>query len=273
MVTERVVDAPPALVEGACAEDAAAIRHFRQSILGGKHWYVALLEAIGLWRSPVECVDGRSFDYLVGGEAFDYLLLAERLCGAAGGLVPEREREELLFFGQPPLALGDGDVRACVGPVKYRAMLNFHYGVTVEQALHLVVELEVEKERSGIGGRSEMDVYHRIYDTGQQELIAAYRRENGLVPEGPLTWHQWLSFTYWLFKYRLVHCDPARVASDTKKALLQLRRLRGARGWAPCADPAAASTVEGLMVGSLGDEGEGGRGKGEGDVRRDEVAG
>jgi len=26
-------------------------------------------------------------------------------------------------------------------------------------------------------------------------------------------------FTYWLFKYRLKHCDKARVASDTKKAL------------------------------------------------------
>ena len=244
---------PPALAEGACAEDAAAIRHFRQSILGGKHWYVALLEAIGLWRSPVEWVNGRSFEYLVGREAFDYLLLAERLCGAAGGLVPEREQEELLFFGQPPLSLGDGDVRACVGPEKYRAMLNFHYGVTVEQALQLVVELEIEKERAGIVGRAEMDVYHRIYDTGQQELIEAYRRENGLVPEGPLTWHQWLSFTYWLFKYRLVHSDPARVASDTKKALLQLRRLRGARAWAPCADPGVASTVEGFRVGPLPD--------------------
>jgi hypothetical protein len=31
-------------------------------------------------------------------------------------------------------------------------------------------------------------------------------------------------FTYWLFKYRLKHGDPARVASDTKKALEWLRR-------------------------------------------------
>lgn len=247
MVTERAGDAP-VLVEGACAEDAAAIRHFRQAILGGKHWYVALLEAIALWRSPVEWVNGRSYEYLVGHEAFDYLLLAERLCAAVGGLVPEREQEELLFFGQPPLALSDGDVRACVGPEKYRAMLNFHYGVTVEQALQLVVELEIEKERAGIGGRAEMDVYRRIYDGDQQELVAAYRRENALVPEGPLTWHQWLSFTYWLFKYRLAHCDPARVASDTKKALLQLRRLRGTRTWAPCAEPPFASTVEGLVI-------------------------
>ncbi|GAJ03845.1 unnamed protein product, partial [marine sediment metagenome] len=31
-------------------------------------------------------------------------------------------------------------------------------------------------------------------------------------------------FTYWLFKYRLNHCDKARVASDTKKGLEQLNR-------------------------------------------------
>ncbi|MBI2910949.1 MAG: hypothetical protein HYY05_02320 [Chloroflexi bacterium] len=239
---------PLVVAEAACAEDAAAIRHFRQSILGGKHWYLALLEAIGLWRSAVECVDGRSYAYLLGGEAFDYLLLAERLCGAAPGLVPEQEQVDLLFFGRPPLALGDGEVRACVGPGKYRAMLNFHYGVTVEQALQLVAELEIEKERAGIGGEAEADVFQRIYNSGQQELIDGYRREHGLL-EGPLTWHHWLSFTYWLFKYRLVHCDPARVASDTKKALLQLRRLRGTRTWVPCVDPVAATAVEGFVVG------------------------
>jgi hypothetical protein len=31
--------------------------------------------------------------------------------------------------------------------------------------------------------------------------------------------------TYWLFKHRLRQCDPARVASDTRKALAQLSRL------------------------------------------------
>jgi hypothetical protein len=29
-------------------------------------------------------------------------------------------------------------------------------------------------------------------------------------------------FTYWLFKYRVHYWDPARVASDTRKAMLRL---------------------------------------------------
>jgi len=32
-------------------------------------------------------------------------------------------------------------------------------------------------------------------------------------------------FTYWLFKHRLRWCDPARVASDTRRALAKLRYL------------------------------------------------
>jgi hypothetical protein len=36
-------------------------------------------------------------------------------------------------------------------------------------------------------------------------------------------------FTYWLFKHRLGNSDKARIASDTKKALLFLNQLRKGR--------------------------------------------
>jgi hypothetical protein len=36
-------------------------------------------------------------------------------------------------------------------------------------------------------------------------------------------------FTYWLFKRRLRWCDPARVASDTRRALTKLRHLERSR--------------------------------------------
>jgi hypothetical protein len=39
----------------------------------------------------------------------------------------------------------------------------------------------------------------------------------------------WKEFTYWLFKYRLASCDPARVASDTRKALAMLSRIEVVR--------------------------------------------
>jgi hypothetical protein len=34
------------------------------------------------------------------------------------------------------------------------------------------------------------------------------------------------AFTYWLFKRRVSRADPARVASDTRKGLRQLERIR-----------------------------------------------
>ncbi len=59
-----------------------AIRYLEQAIIGGKHWYIALLEAIGLWTGSEETYNGRHYCYLIDGEAFDWLLLAERLCEA-----------------------------------------------------------------------------------------------------------------------------------------------------------------------------------------------
>ena len=55
---------------------AEAIKHLEQAIAGGKHWYLALLEAIGLWNTAEETYSGRTYHYLIGGEAFDWLLLA-----------------------------------------------------------------------------------------------------------------------------------------------------------------------------------------------------
>ena len=66
--------------------DAEAIRYLEQAIISGKHWYIALLEAIGLWSAATEFHNGRTYCYLVANEAFDWLLLAERLCEAVDGL-------------------------------------------------------------------------------------------------------------------------------------------------------------------------------------------
>ncbi len=84
------------------AGDAEAISYFKQAIAGGKHWYLALLGAIGLWTSAEEVYNDRTYRYLIDGEAFDWLLLAERLCETVDGLLPENERNALLFHGIPP---------------------------------------------------------------------------------------------------------------------------------------------------------------------------
>ena len=111
------------------AGDAEAIRHLKLAIRSGQHWYLALLEAIGLWSSAEEAHDGRSYRYLIAGEAFDWLLLAERLCDTVDGLLPEDEKTALLFHGRPPLVLSQHEFKNLVGSIKYQQYLNYFYGI------------------------------------------------------------------------------------------------------------------------------------------------
>jgi hypothetical protein len=206
--------------------DSEAISHLKQAIMSGKHWYIALLEAIGLWTDGEETVNGRRYRYLIDGEAFDWLLLAERLCQAVDGWLPEEERIALLFHGEPPIRLTKGKFKKLIGSVKYHQYLNYFYGVTVEEALLQAVLEEVRKERRTSGYNNEPnllnEVYRRIYGATKAILLKRFRREKRYPQLKSISLPELKEFTYWLFKYRLQQCDKARVASDTKKALEQL---------------------------------------------------
>ena len=209
--------------------DPEAVEQLQQALNEGRHWFLALLEAVAVWRPADEQVGDRHYRYLIDGEAFDWLLLAERLLECIDGRVPEPERDALVFFGQMPFEVGEACFRETIGEAKHQAHLNYLYGVTVEEALQLAVEEEILKERrTRVGGsREPLDevVFQRIYGRGHQELLAEFRSQRKL-PEGDSVSYQELKeLTYWLFKHRLRQCDPARVASDTRKALAQLSRL------------------------------------------------
>ncbi len=210
------------------AEDAEAIRYLKQAIAGGKHWYIALLEAMGLWTDAEETHNDRKYRYLIGGEAFDWLLLAERLCEAVDGLLPDDEKTALLFYGEPPLNLAPDEFKGLIGEGKYRQYLNYFYGVIVGEALFLAVQEEVRKEKRTLGYNKEHDtvneVYRRIYGATKTALLKRFRYEKKYPLLGSITLTELKEFTYWLFKYRLKQCDKTRVASDTKKALEQLIR-------------------------------------------------
>ena len=207
--------------------DAGVIRYLEQAIASGKHWYTALLEAIGLWTVAEEVHNQRRYCYLIAGEAFDWLLLAERLCQAVDGLLPDDEKTALLFHGQPPLNLTVDKFKELIGGGKYHQYLNYFYGITVEEALILAVQEEVRKERRTSGySNKEHDVvgevYRRIYGATKPVLLKRFRREKGYPHLKSISLTELKEFTYWLFKYRLKQCDKARIASDTKKALQQL---------------------------------------------------
>ena len=221
--------------ETIAAGDAEAVAYLQQSIGSGKHWYLSLLGAIGLWASAGEDYNDRAYVYLIDGEAFDWLLLAERLCETVEGLLPEKERDNLLFHGIPPLELDAGEVKELIGDKKYGQYLNYFYGITVEEALLLAVQEEIDKERrvQGLAKKSESydEVYRRIYDVAKEELLKQFRQEKRHPQRSSITLDEMKEFTYWLFKYRLKRCEKAKIASDTKKALDYLKRQWRQRGF------------------------------------------
>jgi hypothetical protein len=208
------------------------IGYLRGLIAGGEHWYLAMLRAMSRWSLAEETVDDRRYHYLIGGEAFDWLLLAERLLDELDGLVPVEEREALLFHGHPPLEVDEEEFQELIGTPKYQAHLNYLYGVTVEEALQQAVEDEIAKEKHGhvftFEDKEESTAFTRIYGRSQQELLRMFQREKALAPTDLLLLSDVKEFTYWLFKYRVKNCDPARVASDTRKGLATLSRVEAA---------------------------------------------
>lgn len=213
------------------------IGHFRKALAGGEPWFEAMMQAIALWRRPDERVGDRQYRYLIGGEAFDWLLLAERILGEVRpNMVDDAAVERLLFVGEAPVQLDDERLRALIGASKHQAHLNYMYGVILEQALQYAVELEVSKERLSVSiddearyGRGSPDpLFERIYERPRAELLREFRSQAGLRHAPAISLEDLHEFMYWLFKYRVKHAEPARVASDARKALAQLSAIEEA---------------------------------------------
>jgi hypothetical protein len=215
--------------------DTEAITYLRRAIKSGKHWYIALLEAIGLWTSAEEIYDECNYRYLIAGEAFEWLLLAERLCGAVDGLLPEEEKTALLFHGKPSLNLSREEFSGLIGGLKYHQYLNYFYGIVVEEALILAVQEEVRKERRILGYADDQDtsneVYRRIYGVTKAMLLKRFRQEKGYPKARTISLTVLKEFAYWRFRYRLQHCDKTKVASDTKKALKWVSAIGFSHPW------------------------------------------
>jgi hypothetical protein len=185
---------------------------------------------MALWTLPEEVYQEQYHRYLLDGEAFDWLLLAERLLAEVDGLVPEEEKKELLFSGDVSRSLTDGEFKSLLGPQKYSAYLNYWYGVVVEEAVIQSVEEDERKRLHSGGRRVSLEVtdqaFRHVYGLEREELLRQFREEKG-YPESPtLTQTEAKEFTYWLFKYRLIHGEGERVASDTRKGILFLQKMR-----------------------------------------------
>ncbi|MFC1927165.1 hypothetical protein ACFLW7_01105 [Chloroflexota bacterium] len=224
--------------------DTQAIQRLRNGIAEGRNWYVSLLEAIGLWSSPEEDYEERHYQYLIDNEAFDWLVLTERLCQELDGLIPEKDRADLLFFGIPPIELSKDQFKNLIGPSKYRAHLNYFYGILVEKFLLLSVTEEIRKKKTVLGLNNDNGVvdeaYKRIYGATQSALLKQFRKERHYPQLRSIRLSEHKEFTYWLFKYRMKTRDKSLVASDTKKGLIKLHELLNLK-----ARPAYPSPLEG----------------------------
>lgn len=215
-------------------ETEELLRDMRSKVASGAHWYLAVLETIGKWKHPEEEVEKNIYRYLIGGEAFDLLLLAARLSKELDGLAPEQEKKELLFGGREPIFISPSEFKNLLGPIKYKAYLNYYYGIEVEEALISAVEEEVWKEKKALGflepdeERITDEAYERLYKKGYNSLFNEYKEERGFPEKNTLLLFEWKEFIYWLFSLRLRLNDKARCASDTKKALLQIQKQRSA---------------------------------------------
>lgn len=217
-------------------EDSEAIAHLLRALEHGVDWPTALLQTMSIWRTATETIGDKHYNYFIGGEAFDWLLMAERLCDTAGDLIPDDERENLLFTGRFPDSFDTDTFKELLGVRKHSGYLNFFYGVIVEEALQLAVEREVHKRAASNGNQYQDDfteeAFFRIYRRGHSELLQAFCAEKGYINEGVISLSQCKEFLYWLFKYRLRIADKARVASDTRKGIAQLKELEDVRSFA-----------------------------------------
>lgn len=208
------------------------LRRMRDAVQAGQPWPHALLQAVGLWTQPLEDFQGRTYRYMVQGEAFDWLTLAERLCSELDGLIPPDEKETLLFRGRLPDSVPPELFKDLLGASKYRAHLNFWYGVVVEEALQLSAEEEVRKRHTarGYSDTEELveNAFTHLYGATRSDLLDEFRQEAGIAKRRGLSLTDVKSFTYWLHKRRLKMWDPARVASDTRKGIRKLRQLQQA---------------------------------------------
>jgi hypothetical protein len=216
------------------ARDTEAIERLKRGIGEGRNWYVSLLEAVRRWASPEEDYAGRHYHYLVDNEAFDWLILTERLCEELDGLIPEKERINLLFYGIPPIELSRDEFKNLIGASKYQAHLNYFYGILVERFLLLSVTEEIRKEKRVLGVNNDSRVvdeaYQRIYGSTQSALLRKFRKERHYPQLSSIRLSELNEFTYWLFKYRIRMRDRACVASDTKKALAKLYKTLELKG-------------------------------------------
>ena len=117
---------------------------------------------------------------------------------------------------------------------------EWHGSVTrdgIAEALQLASEEEVRKRHlaRAYPDTEELteEAFNRLYGKPRTELLKTFQKETKKDRRRNLTLSDLNEFTYWLHKLRIKLWDPARVASDTRKAIGRLELLEQQRTGRP----------------------------------------
>ena len=112
-------------------------------------------------------------------------------------------------------------------PDKYRAHLNFIYGVILEEVI--ICFNEMEKNKDVLNQFNVTDsinlVYLNLYGMDYTEFIRLYEFETKTKLDQFDTLYSYYNFLYWSWKYRLKKSTPEKIAYDSQSGINFLMNL------------------------------------------------
>ena len=179
------------------------------------------LKIIGHWPLKSEIIDGIEYQYWINDEAFNWYLLASRIIFS---VKDEQNIKKLDHFLSTVHFLPGSDQRIMINlfpPDKYRAHLNFIYGVILEEVI--ICFNEMEKNKDVLNQFNVTDsinlVYLNLYGMDYTEFIRLYEFETKTKLDQFDTLHSYYNFLYWSWKYRLKKSTPEKIAYDSQSGI------------------------------------------------------
>lgn len=188
-----------------------------------KDWHAAGISMVGAWPVTTDNSPNKLVYRLIGGEAMDWRQVIKLGHEADSTLFEKYDVASWLRNSDIHGDVGAHEFTDCLGEERYKAHLNFFYGVKVERSLLSVTVDDLVKNVVSCGGPANSvtrrQAYKELYGVTYIELksqFQQYLKDSGIqVDLSDIE----AEFRYWLFKFRLNNSERVKTASDTKRGL------------------------------------------------------
>tara|TARA_Y100001970_G_scaffold225688_1_gene278739 strand:- start:18142 stop:18807 length:666 start_codon:yes stop_codon:yes gene_type:complete len=179
------------------------------------------LKIIGKWPVKTEIINNIEYKYWIDDEAFNWHLLATRIIFS---LNEETNKKPLNAFLHSTYLLPGSDQRKIINlfpPDKYRAHLNFIYGVVLEEVIICFNEMEKNKDIINQFHASDAinAVYLDLYGYNFSEFKRIYEFEKKIKLDKFDSLYSYYDFLYWSWKYRIKKSTPEKIAYDSQSGI------------------------------------------------------